>query len=149
MKKTNRFAAALLCLVFAAVGALQAQEREYIDPRAANDEGVLPFSGAVLVGDTLYISGTLGLIDEKIPADPADEARAVLDAVKLTLEKAGMTMDDIVSVQVFSSDLEQYGVFNDIYRTYFTKEFPARAFIGSGELLFGARFEVQATAVKR
>lgn len=148
MKKTNILAAALLWLMFAAAGA-QAQEREYIDARSATDEGALPFSGAVRVGDTLYISGTLGLMGDEIPADPADEARAVLDAVKLTLETAGMTMDDLVSVQVFSSDLEQYGVFNDVYRTYFTKEFPARAFIGSGNLLFDARFEVQATAIKR
>jgi enamine deaminase RidA (YjgF/YER057c/UK114 family) len=42
-----------------------------------------------------------------------------------------------------------YDAFNKIYRTYFTQEFPARAFIGSGRLLFGARFEVQAIAVRR
>ena len=60
-----------------------------------------------------------------------------------------MTMDDLVSVQVFCSDVSLYGTFNDVYKGYFTKGFPARAFLGSGPLLFGARFEVQGIAVKR
>ena len=60
-----------------------------------------------------------------------------------------MTMDDLVSVQIFCSDVRHYDAFNGVYRTYFKKEFPARAFIGAGTLLFGARFEVQGIAVKR
>jgi enamine deaminase RidA (YjgF/YER057c/UK114 family) len=130
-------------------GSLFADEhRTYINGSSTNGEG-LPFSGAVLAGDTLYVSGNLGLVDGKIPEDPADEARAVLDAIKGTLGDAGMTMDDIVSVQIFCSDVSHYGTFNEVYRTYFTGTFPARAFIGSGALLFDARFEVMVTAVKR
>ena len=123
-------------------------ERSYFGARSPGDEGP-PFSGAVMVGDTLYVSGALGLVDGKVPEDPADEARAVLDSIKGTLEAAGMTMDSIVSVQVFCSDVSHYGAFNDVYRTYFTKEFPARAFIGAGTLLFNARFEVQVIAARR
>jgi enamine deaminase RidA (YjgF/YER057c/UK114 family) len=52
-------------------------------------------------------------------------------------------------VQVFCSDVAHYDAFNKVYRTYFKKEFPARAFLGSGKLLFDARFEVQGVAVKR
>jgi enamine deaminase RidA (YjgF/YER057c/UK114 family) len=58
-------------------------------------------------------------------------------------------MDDLVSVQVFCSDVSLYAGFNDIYKGYFTKGYPARAFIGSGALLSGGRFEVQGIAVKR
>ena len=58
-------------------------------------------------------------------------------------------MDDLVSVQIFCSDLSLYDEFNAIYRTYFKKGFPARAFIGNGPVLRGGRFEVQGTAVKR
>jgi enamine deaminase RidA (YjgF/YER057c/UK114 family) len=58
-------------------------------------------------------------------------------------------MDDLVFVQIFCSDVAHYDAFNAVYRTYFEREFPARAFIGSGDLLFGARFEVQAIAVRR
>ena len=125
-----------------------AAEVAYIDGRSAGEEGP-PFSGAVMVDDTLYVSGALGLVDGEVPEDPADEAKAVLDSIKGTLAAAGMTWDDVVVVQVFCSDVSHYGAFNEVYRTYFTKEFPARAFIGSGALLFDARFEVMVTAVKR
>ena len=126
------------------------ESRRYIAPRTPADTTVTPFSGAVLVGNTLYLSGKIGLTpDRKVPPSPAEEARIVLDDVKATLTAAGMTMDDLVSVQIFCSDVSHYDAFNRVYRTYFTREFPARAFIGSGTLLFGARFEVQAIAVKR
>jgi 2-iminobutanoate/2-iminopropanoate deaminase len=125
-----------------------AQERSYINPRSAGSEGP-PFSGAVLTGNTLYISGMLGLVNGQIPGDPAEEARVLLDSIKATVERAGMTMDDLVFVQIFCSDVVHYDTFNAVYRTYFTREFPARAFLGSGTLLFNARFEMQAIAVKR
>ena len=129
---------------------LFAQERTYIDGRSATDSNVPPFSGAVKIGDTLYLSGSIGLDENnEVPDDAGEEARLVLTSIKGTLEKAGMTMDDIVSVQVFCSDVKHYQAFNDVYRTFFTKEFPARAFLGAGTLLFNARFEVQAIAVKR
>ena len=130
-------------------GALAA-ERQYIGPRTPADAGQPPFSRAVRVGDTLYLSGDIGRSpDGKVPEDPEAEARLVLDSVKRTLGEAGMTMDDLVSVQVFCADVALFDTWNRVYRTYFTKEFPARAFIGSGTLLFGARFEVQGIAVKR
>lgn len=118
-------------------------QREYINPRHASDEG-LPFSGAVWVGDLLFVSGSLGLVDGRPPNDAEEEARLVMEAIKNTVEEAGITMDDLVSVQVFCSDVDLYDVFNKVYRTYFTENFPARAFLGSGPLLFGARFEVMA-----
>jgi 2-iminobutanoate/2-iminopropanoate deaminase len=138
---------AVLCILPAS---LFAQEtRTYFNSRSASDEGATPFSGAVMVGGMLYVSGSLGLVDGKVPEDPADEARAVMDAIKSSVESAGMTMDDIVVVQIFCSDVAHYGAFNDVYRTYFSREYPVRAFIGSGPLLFGARFEVMVTAAKR
>lgn len=110
-----------------------------------------PFSDGVLVGDTLYLAGRLGL-DPKTrqpPQDAAEEARLLLEGIKTVLAEAGMTMDDLASVQVFCPDVKLFDTFNAVYRTYFSKEFPARAFLGSGPLLFGARFEVQGTAVRR
>src|SRR6267154_486363 len=110
----------------------------------------LPFSDAVWHGNTLYLSGHIGL-DPKTarPPDSADaEARLVMDGVKRTLESAGLTMDDLLSVQIFCSDVTLLETFNVVYRTYFKGEFPARAFLGSGKLLFDARFEVQAIAGK-
>jgi hypothetical protein len=57
-------------------------------------------------------------------------------------------MDDLVSVLVFCPDLSLYDKFNEIYRTYFTKDFPWRAFIDSGSLLRGDHFEAQGIAVR-
>lgn len=73
----------------------------------------------------------------------------MLDSFRKTLATAGYSMQDLVYVQVFCSDVSLFGVFNEIYRTYFQEPLPARAFIGSGALLFGARFEIQGIAVRR
>ncbi len=110
----------------------------------------LPFSDAVWHGNTLYLSGHIGLDPKTVrPPDSADaEARLVLDGVKRTLESAGLTMDDLLSVQIFCSDVTLFETFNVVYRTYFKGGFPARAFLGSGKLLFDARFEVQGIAGK-
>ena len=145
--RTLCFVAVALTL-FTALGAT-AQDRVYINPNHSSQADVSPFSGAVLSGDTLYISGTLGLEDGAVPADTATEARNVMNGIKAQLEDAGMTMDDLTYVQIFCSDLSLYQIFNDEYRTFFTQEFPARAFIGAGSLLFDAHFEIQAIAVKR
>jgi 2-iminobutanoate/2-iminopropanoate deaminase len=110
----------------------------------------LPFSDAVWAGDTLYLSGHLGLDPQTgKPGDtPEKEARLMLDAFRRTLETAGLTMDGLVSVQIFCSDVALFKTFNSVYVTYFNGEFPARAFLGSGKLLFDARFEIQGIAVK-
>ena len=122
---------------------------EYVNPRSPADGEVLPFSGAVWVGHTLYLSGYLGLEGRQVPETAEQEATNVLDNIKGVLETAGLTMDDLVVVQVYASDVGDYDAFNSVYRTYFTTEFPARAFLGSGTLLFGARFEVMGIAVRR
>lgn len=126
------------------------ETRRFIEPRTPADSVAPPYSGAVMVGNTLYLSGTLGTNpDGTIPGSVEQEIRNMLDIFKSRIEAADMTMDDLVVVQVFCSDVELYDTFNRIYRTYFTSEFPARAFIGSGELLRGARFEIQGIAARR
>jgi len=111
----------------------------------------LPFSDAVRVGDTLYVAGRLGVdrATGKPPADAADEARALMNDVRGVLAAAGMTPDDLVNVTVFAPDVSCFATFNAVYVTYFSGPLPARAFIGSGPLLFGCRFELTAIAVAR
>ncbi len=111
----------------------------------------LPYSNGVLVGNTLYLAGVIGVEREtgRVPDDVEKEIRNALDQMKAVLAEAGMTMEDLVSVQVFCPDLSLYNTFNSVYRTYFTQEFPARAFLGSGPLLRGGHFEIQGIAVKR
>ena len=147
---TRTFATLATVLCLAAGGAVSAQgpTRRYIDPKTPEGTGA-PFSGAVMVGNTLYLSGQLGAGANNKPETAELEAKAVLDNVKNLLAKADMTMDDLVTVTIFASNTADYAAFNTVYRGYFTKEFPARAFIGAGPLLFGARFEVQGIAAKR
>ena len=135
--------------LLAGIGAERSADRRHIMlPRPF--EG-LPFSNGVLVGDTLYLAGSMGIDPEtgKPPADISDEARLALEDMKATLAQADMTMDDLVVVQVFCTDVALYDQFNQVYRTYFSEEFPARAFIGAGRLLFGGHFEVNGIAVRR
>lgn len=73
----------------------------------------------------------------------------MLDGFRETLSRAALAMEDLVFVQVFCPDVSLFERFNSVYRTYFSHDFPARAFIGSGPLLFGAHFEIQGIAVKR
>jgi len=140
---------AVIVIACVATLASAGTKRSYVRPSLPDDDG-LPFSGAVKVGDTLYLSGDIGLDkDRKVPATAKAEARLLLDSIRATLEEAGYTMDDLVTVTVYCSDVKHYADFNEIYKTYFTKQFPARAFVGAGTLLFDARFEMQAIAVKR
>src|SRR5262245_22024515 len=123
--------------------------RRYINPRTSANAAQPPFSGAVLAGDTLYLSGMLG-VDANNPWLSAEaEATNVLNSIQNTHKAAGMTMDDLVSVQIFCTDVANFDAFNKVYRTYFKQEYPARAFLGSGRLLNNARFEVQGIAVRR
>jgi len=111
----------------------------------------MPFSDAVLVdGQTLYLSGRIGLIPgtTKVPDTATEEAHLVMQEIQRVLAMAGMTMDNLVSLQIFVSDVSLFEEFNAVYRTYFKDKLPARAFLGSGTLLFGARFELQGIAVK-
>jgi 2-iminobutanoate/2-iminopropanoate deaminase len=127
-----------------------AAERSYLEHPPAPNGPALPFSDAVRLGDTLYVAGHIG-IDPRTgnaATNPETEARLVMDAVKHTLERAGFTMDDFVSVTVYCTDLALYDTFNGIYAGYFRRTHPARAFIGVSKLVRGARFEVQGVAVR-
>ena len=107
-----------------------AADRKFIvNPRAAAIKA-LPFSDGVLVGDTLFIAGHIGL-DQKTgmpPVSAEQEARLVMDGIKQTVESAGLTMDDVVSIQVFCTDLKLFETFNGVYKTYFHGDYPARGF---------------------
>jgi len=149
LMKTITSLSVLLLLLFGGIAQAGAATRSYVNPGTPGQDG-LPFSGAVKVGDTLYLSGDIGLDEnQQVPATATEEARLLLDRFQATLAKGGYTMDDLVTVTVYCSDVKHYADFNAVYRSYFKQTFPARAFIGAGTLLFNARFEIQGIAVKR
>jgi len=124
------------------------ETRRYINlPRKAP----VPFSDAVLVNDTLYLAGRIGLDPATglAPADVDQELKLLFDGFEAVLSQAGMTMNDLVWVQVYSPDISLWENFNTAYVKRFSGEFPARAFLGSGSLLKNGRFEMMGIAVRR
>jgi len=150
----NEMFKTLLTLMVMGIFATQAQaaaaDRTYVVPDKYDPGTSPPFSNGVMVGSTFYVAGHLGVdpATGQAAADADTEAHLVLDAVKGTLEKAGLSMDDLVSVTIYCTDLSLYDKFNAAYRGYFHDHFPARAFIGVGKLVRGAHFEIAAVAVK-
>jgi 2-iminobutanoate/2-iminopropanoate deaminase len=109
-----------------------------------------PFSTALWMGETCYLSGHLG-IDLKTgsgPDGPEDEARLMMENFRATIVGAGLVMDDLVSVELFCTDMSLFATFNKVYLEFLTEPYPARAFLGTSGLLFGRRFEILGTAVK-
>jgi 2-iminobutanoate/2-iminopropanoate deaminase len=149
MKLTPSVLAAFLLASAAAMGADPASHKS--EPGAAQKTPPPPpFSETLLAGDTLYVSGHLGLdpkTGQAVPGSQA-EAKAVMDSFVQSVKAAGLTADDLVSVTVYCSDISLFDTFNAVYRTYFHGKYPTRAFIGVAQLLRGAHFEVQGIAVK-
>ena len=146
-KAAIAFVAAVL---FAASALAGDSGRQYFESTATANGMPLPFSNAVMVGDTLYVAGHIGMDPKTQKAvEGADaEAHAVMDSVKHTVESAGMKMDDLVSVTIYCTDLQLYDAFNAVYRTYFHGHYPARAFLGVSQLVRGAHFEVLGVVAK-
>jgi 2-iminobutanoate/2-iminopropanoate deaminase len=111
----------------------------------------LPFSDAVLVGDTLHISGRIGIdpVTGMAPLEPDRELKILFQEFSDVLKEAGMRWDDLVWVQVFSPDLSLWEQFNAEYLKHFSGDLPARAFLSSGPLLRNGRFEMMGVAVKK
>jgi 2-iminobutanoate/2-iminopropanoate deaminase len=123
--------------------------RQYIN--LPGRRAALPFSDAVLVNDTLYLSGRIGIDPATglAAADIDQELRLLFDGFEAVLAQAGMTMDDLVWIQIYCPDVSLWERFNAAYVKRFSREFPARAFLGSGPLLLNGRFEMLGVAVKR
>src|SRR5215469_11714919 len=102
--KTKAIKLAIFFLLAACVISAEGDRKYIMLPRPAAFKGV-PFSDGVLVGNTLYIGGHLGIDPKtgKAGITAEEDAKIAMDAVKETVENAGMEMDDLVSVQVFCS----------------------------------------------
>ena len=110
-----------------------------------------PYSQAVLAGNTLYISGQIALditTNKLIKGSIKDETRHIMDYMKVILEEAGMTFDNVVKTTIFLKDLNNFVQVNEAYSAYFTKDFPARATIEASRLPKDANVEICMEAVK-
>jgi 2-iminobutanoate/2-iminopropanoate deaminase len=111
-----------------------------------------PLTPGILVGDTLYLSGSTG-------GDPATgqlvkggfdaEMRQIMSNLQAVLQEAGMTLADVVSVTGYLADMADFARYNEIYREYFTTiPLPTRSTVAVKELARGARIELTMTAVR-
>ena len=109
----------------------------------------LPFSEGVRVGNTLYLSGQLGIVPgsmKLVPGGIKEEARQTLENIKTSLEAHGYTMSDLIKCTVMLADMSEWAAFNDVYKTFFPGHFPARSAFGANGLALGARVEVECVA---
>ena len=108
----------------------------------------LPFSNAVRAGDTVYLSGALGLgADGKLPAGIEAQGRQTMDNITATLKSAGLGWGDVAKCTVMLDNMADWPAFNTVYRTYFPNgKFPARSAFGADGLALGALLEVECIA---
>ncbi len=108
-----------------------------------------PFSEAVRAGDFLFLSGQIGTAPgtaDLVPGGIAAESKQALENVKDVLERHGASLDDVVKCTAFLADMGEWGAFNDAYRPFFPRHFPARSALGASGLARGARVEVECLA---
>jgi len=109
-----------------------------------------PYSPGFLVGGTLYISGLQGTDPETraLPSEFSKEVGNCLGNVGRALKDANLNYPDVVSVQIYLTDISQFDQVNSIYKTYFTSPYPARTTVQVAKLSQGAHIEVAAIAHK-
>lgn len=113
--------------------------------RAPEPKG--PYSQAVIHNGLLYISG-------QVPVDPAsgellrgtieEESEMVLNNIKIIVEEAGAGLEDVIRVTCYLADMADFGRFNNIYKTFFEQEPPARTALQAGRLPLDVQVEVDA-----
>lgn len=149
--KTHRVTLALLAGALLATTPCAGEDRSvaFLNSGKVLPPG-LPFSEAVRVGSTLYLSGQIGVVPGKLELVEGGieaEARRTMDNIKTVLETHGYSMNDVVKCTVMLADISEWTTFNEVYRTYFTDHFPARSAMGVNGLALGARVEVECLAV--
>jgi 2-iminobutanoate/2-iminopropanoate deaminase len=122
-------------------------EKKIIQPKEFAPGG--PFNPGVLVDGTLYVSGQIGrdLKTQKVPGDFEAEVRQVLDNIGIILREAKMNYVDVVSVQVYLTDMALFQRMNNVYITYFKDQRPTRTTLGVSKLAIPeAHVEITVTA---
>jgi len=140
----------ILILVLVLAGCATAPQRRIIATDAA-PKALAVYSQGVQVGDALYLAGQIGLdpaTRKLVEGGVQTETRRAIDNCRAILEAAGYSLKDVVQVQVFLVDINDYQPMNEVYATYFKESPPARAALAVAALPGGAKVEILMTAVK-
>lgn len=114
-------------------------------------EAIGPYSQAVQVGKTLHLSGQVGIdpsTGEMVSDSLHHQVWQAMDNLEAVLEAADLTMADVVDVQVYMTDVDQFSNFNELYENYFNDQPPARAVVEVARLPLDAKVEIKMTAVE-
>lgn len=126
-----------------------------IDTPASSDiryvtagDGGFPFSTAVEADGWVFLSGALGTVPGTglVEGGIEPETRQTMDNIQATLEAEGLSWDRVVKCSVFLADIAEWPAFNEVYKTYFDSNFPARSALGASGLALGARVEIECIA---
>lgn len=114
----------------------------------AAPKAVGPYSQAIKHGDMLFVSGQLPVDPEtgKMPDSAADQARQCLKNLQAILEAAGASLDNALRIGVFLTNLGHFAAVNEVYATFFSGDFPARACVEVSKLPLGAAVEMECVA---
>lgn len=141
-------------LVVAGAGSCLAGEAavEY-HSAASSAERQLPFSDAVRVGDLVFLSGKIGVDPETLELVPGGiqaETRQIMENLSSSLERVGLSMENVVKCTVFIADISEWAALNEIYVQYFPPDrLPARSALGANGLALGARAEIECIAATK
>ena len=107
-----------------------------------------PYSQGVKIGDLIFTSGQLPVNSEtgEMPSDIKEATKQSLENIKAILEEAGSSLDKVIKVVVFIKDMNDFAKVNEVYRTYFTENPPARSCIEVARLPKDAVIEIEAVA---
>ena len=138
---------AAAAMLFASASAA-AQPRTDVEYFPLSDTGPVPFSAAVRAGETVYLSGAIGLgPDDKLPAGIEAQTKLTMDYIGTTLKRAGLGWGDVVKCTVMLDDMADWPGFNKVYVPYFPAgKLPARSAFGVDGLALGALVEVECLA---
>jgi 2-iminobutanoate/2-iminopropanoate deaminase len=140
----------LLLLPAACAPALQQAGRQVVETAAA-PAAIGPYSQAIRAGNTLYVAGQIPLdpaTGALVPGDIRDQARQTIRNVEAVLHAAGFSLADVVQVQVYLADLDDFAAFNEVYATFFPRSPPARAVVQVARIPRDALVEIMATAAR-
>lgn len=109
-----------------------------------------PYSQAILVNNTLYASGQLGLDPKtmELKEGITEQTKQVFENIKAVLNEAGMTINDVVKTTCFLSSMDDFAAMNEVYATQFTGIFPARSAVAVKTLPKNALVEIEILAIK-
>lgn len=153
MSKTNSILIMFMVIIGSMATPLFADEAgsaEYLNSGEVFPAGI-PLSEAVRVGDTLYLSGQVGIMPGTMKLAPGGlegETRQTMENIKTSLQAHGYSMNDLVKCLVMLADVSQWATFNEIYKTYFNERYPARSAFGANGLAIGAQVEIECIAVQ-